>query len=243
MAETDIQLDIRSYGDESKTHHHDHHQLVLPLAGRLTLSIDHVEGEVEHQKAAIIPAGRDHGFSAPESNRFLVADVPEGLAPSLEKLPFFVDLDPVLVQYVEFLHGQLAQGGSSPGTERQMLLLLIQLLQERFGSKLNLDRRVAAAKRYLDDNFGRKVTMADLAAVAHLGIRQLNDLFKSQVGMTPHHYLTEIRMQHAWHLLEHSDMAIQQIADQAGYSSLASFSDRFTRHFGKPPSYFRRAGK
>lgn len=121
-----------------------------------------------------------------------------------------------------------------------MLLLLIQLLHERHGQKLNLDRRVSAAKQFLDDNFHRKITTTELSALAHLSTRQLNDLFRNQVGMTPHQYLTELRMKESWRLLEQSDLNIQRIADAVGYASLSSFSDRFARHFGKSPRYFRR---
>lgn len=243
MMTSDPNLHLRSYGHEGRKHSHDHHQLVLPLLGRLSLSVDQTEGNVERNRAAVIPSGSDHGYSASEENRFLVADVPEALAPALERLPFFVELDSALLHYVQFLHSQMLNGAASSHTEHQMLLLLIQLLQERHGDKLNLDRRVSAAKQFIDDNFHNKIIVAELAAVAHLSIRQLNELFRCQIGMTPHHYLTELRMQESWRLLEQTDFNIQRIADSVGYSSLSSFSDRFSRHFGKSPSHFRRKSK
>lgn len=243
MKHSEIGLDIRTYDEEGKTHSHDHHQLVLPLVGTLSLSVDANEGEVGRRRAAIIPSGRGHGYAATEDNRFLVADVPEGLAPALYKLPCFVDLDPALLHYVQFLHAQLENSITSDFTQHQMLLLLIQLLQERHGNPLKLDYRVRAAKQFLDDCFNQPLTLSDTAAVAHLSIRQLNDLFRRQVGMTPHQYLTELRMKEAWRLLEQSELSIQRVADAVGYSSLSTFSDRFRGHFGKPPSHFRRIAK
>lgn len=243
MTRTDPSLHLRTYSNEGEKHAHDHHQLVLPLLGTLSLSVEHTEGEVEQSRAAIIPSGSDHGFAAAEDNRFLVADVPEALAPVLDRLPFFVELDASLLHYVQFLHSQLVQGKRSEHTEQQMLLLLIQLLQERHGERLNLDRRVSAAKQYMDGHYHRKITTAELATVAHLSVRQLNELFRDQVGMTPHQYLTELRMQESWRLLEHSDLTLQRIADAVGFGSLSTFSERFTRHFGKAPSHFRRKSK
>lgn len=243
MKHSQIGLHIRTYDDEGKSHSHDHHQLVLPLIGTLSLSIDSIENEVAHQRVAIISSGSGHGYAASDDNQFLVADVPEGLAPALDKLPCFVDLDPALLHYVQFLHSEL-QNRTEPGfTQHQMLLLLIQLLQERHGSQLKLDRRVLAAKQFLDDHFSQTLSLSDAAAVAHLSIRQLNDLFRRQVGMTPHQYLTELRMKEAWRLLEQSDLSIQRVADAVGYSSLSSFSDRFRVHFGKSPRHFRRISK
>ncbi|MFP3979030.1 helix-turn-helix domain-containing protein [Marinobacter sp. KMM 10035] len=243
MDTADVKLSFRSYGNEGAQHSHGHHQLVLPLLGKLSLSVDKIEGAVERNRAAVIPSGRDHGYFASEANQFLVADLPEALVPALDRLPFFVDLDSALLHYVQFLNSQLATAAVSAHTEHQMLLLLIQLLQERHGDKLNLDRRVSAAKQFIDDNFHKKIMAAELATVAHLSIRQLNDLFRKQIGMTPHHYLTEIRMQESWRLLAQSDLDIQRIADAVGFSSLSSFSDRFSRHFGKSPSHFRRKSK
>ena len=226
MEHSEIGLHIRTYEDEGKSHSHDHHQLVLPLVGTLSLSVDAIEGEVAQHRAAIIPAGIGHGYAA-----------------ALDKLPCFVDLDPALLHYIQFLHAQLHNGTESDFTQHQMLLLLIQLLQERHGSQLKLDRRVHAAKQFLDEHFNRPLSLAEAAAVAHLSIRQLNDLFRRQVGMTPHQYLTELRMKEAWRLLEQSGLSVQRVADAVGYSSLSAFSDRFRAHFGKAPSHFRRISK
>lgn len=243
MSDSSANLELKSYGDQGQNHAHDHHQLVLPLVGTLSLSVASKGGEVSGGTAAIIAAGADHNVAALDTNRFVVADIPAAMAPMLEKLPCFVQLDSGLNQYVQFLHAQLQEGGDCSQTQQQMLLLLIQLLQERFGDNLRLDRRVEAAKCFMDEHYHRKITVNQLAAIAHLSSRQLNHLFREQIGLTPHHYLTELRMQAAWRLLERSDQPIQSIADAVGYSSLAAFSDRFTQHFGHSPSHFRRLSK
>ncbi|MDX1590191.1 MAG: AraC family transcriptional regulator [Oleiphilaceae bacterium] len=243
MDHTNPTLEIRSYDDEARTHHHDHHQLVLPVAGQLALTIHHTEGRVSEEQAAVIPAGFDHGFAADNPNRFLVADVPAALAPALERLPLFIPLDRSLAHYIAFLNQQLAQGVGGRNTERQMLMLLIQLFQERHQESLGMDRRIALATAYLDEHFQQPASLAGLAGVAHLSVRQLSELFRQQVGMTPQQYLTEKRMQRAWQLLETSPLSIQAIAEQVGYTSLAAFSDRFRRHFGQSPRYFRQSGK
>ena len=243
MDHTNPTLEIRSYDDEARTHHHDHHQLVLPVAGQLSLTIHRTEGRVSESQAAVIPAGFDHGFAADNPNRFLVADVPAALAPALERLPLFLPLDPTLAHYIAFLHQQLAQGIGGRNTERQMLMLLIQLFQERHQASVKMDRRIALAQAYLDEHYQQPVSLAGLAGVAYLSVRQLSDLFRQQVGMTPQQYLTEKRMQRAWQLLETSPLSIQAIAEQVGYTSLAAFSDRFRKHFGQSPRYFRQRGK
>lgn len=243
MANQLLSLDLRSYNREARSHQHDYHQLVLPVSGELAMRIGDREDVAFEGRLAVVAAGRQHEFSAARQNCFVVADIPAALAPELERLPPFIELDAALADYVRFLHRQLEQGDTYQTTQRQMLLLLVQLLTERFGGSGNIDRRILAARAYLDENFQAPVSSTELAAVAHLSVRQLGELFRRSLGMSPQQYLTEKRMQRAWQLLETSDLAVQQIADRVGYTSLSSFSHRFREHFGYSPRHFRRIGK
>jgi AraC-like DNA-binding protein len=243
MNHSNLTLDLRSYNRETQAHQHDYHQLVLPVDGTLSMRIGDLQGEVSSDQLAVIAAGQEHGFAAADRNCFVVADVPADLAPELERLPAFIHLDTALTHYVAFLHRQMLKGEGSHSSERQMLLLLIQLLQERFGSSLRRDRRVEAARAYLDQHFYQNISLKQLAHVASLSPRQLSELFRRLLGMTPQQYLIEKRMQQAWQLLEAGHLRIQQVADRVGYSSLAAFSDRFRRHFGHSPRYFRQIDK
>ncbi|MDV2080514.1 AraC family transcriptional regulator [Marinobacter xestospongiae] len=240
---TPLTLELRSYSDEVTRHHHDHHQLVLPVAGELSLTIAHTGGAVSREQAAVIPAGHDHGFAAGDDNQFLVADIPDALAPAMDRLPLFFPLDPALRHYLAFLHHQVRCGAGSAASQRQMLLLLLQLMQERQQPVLAVDHRIAAAQAYLDDHFQQPLVLSQLAAVAHLSVRQLTELFRRQLGLSPQQYLVEKRMQQAWQLLETTSQPIQAVAEQVGYRSQAAFSDRFRRHFGQSPSHFRRRTK
>ena len=243
MSRASLTLDLRSYSSETRVHQHDYHQLVLPVSGRLSMQIDGRAGEVSRDGLALISAGRSHDFAAAGSNRFVVADIPAPLAPEFERLPAFIDLDPALAQYVMFLYQQLNREARSPASERQMLLLLIQLLRERFGDSVRIDKRIGAVQSYLDRHFSEKVSLPHLAAIANLSVRQLNEVFRTALGMTPHQYLVEKRMQQAWQLLTESDLQVGQVAHRVGYGNQAAFSDRFRRHFGQSPRNFRRNAK
>jgi len=236
-------LELRSYQQESQQHQHDYHQLVLPAHGRLELDVEGRGGLVQAGQLAVIAAGNSHGFAAPGDNAFVVANVPATLAPQLAALPAFLPLDAGLLAYVEFLRAELIRPGAGENGRRQMLLLLTQLLAERAGAAAQLDRRVAAARAVLDARFAEDISLAQLAAAAHLSVRQLSELFRRQLGMSPGQYQLEQRMQHGWLLLEQGSLPVQQVAEQCGYASLSAFSDRFRRHFGLAPSHFRHPAK
>lgn len=243
MTHSQPALELRSYDKQIQTHHHEHHQLVLPIKGELAMDIAGHQGEVYDQQAAIIASGKSHGFNASRGNRFVVVDIPESMAPELERLPTFIPVDNALSQYVNFLHQQLQQGAIGHGCNQQMLLLLIHLLQDRFNDAMPIDQRIEATRDYIDLHFHEPLSLAQLAVIAHLSPRQLSELFRRDIGMTPQQYQIEKRMQQAMHLLETSNISIQKVADQVGYNSLAGFSDRFRHHFGQSPRHFRQIGK
>ncbi len=245
MDDSALLLTLKSYQPETRVHQHDFHQLVLPVQGVLKLEVDNDGGRVDGGHAAVIAAGREHAFEADVDNRFIVADLPEALAPELEKLPAFVDLDGAMVQYICFLHQQLREGRGSrnPLLQRQMLLLLVQLLDQRHGGESVVDRRVCRARVWLERHFAEEVSMSQLAAVASLSERRLRELFCRSYGMPPSRYLTELRMQAALKLLQSSDLSIQRVAEQVGYANIPAFSDRFRRHFGHSPRHFRRTAE
>ncbi|MGB0466486.1 MAG: helix-turn-helix domain-containing protein [Pontibacterium sp.] len=243
MKISDFTLDLRSYNTETCSHHHDYHQLVLPVSGKLAMEVENHEGEVSLKQIAVIHAGQNHGFAASGKNRFIVTDIPQALAPGLEQWPTFITLDKTLGHYVSFLYQQLQSSQKNIHTERQMLLLLLQLLKERFGEAVKPDKRIELARSYLDQHYQQSISLARLALVANLSPRQLSELFRRILGMTPQQYQIEKRMQQAWSLLEQSELSIQRIAEITGYNSLAAFSDRFRKHFGHPPRYFRQISK
>ena len=114
MAHSNLTLDLRSYSGDTRVHQHDFHQLVLPVEGVLSMDIEGHEGDVSRVGIALISAGKDHQYSGSDQNCFVVADVPAALAPELEQLPAFIELDQALAQYVTFLHRQLVQQQENP---------------------------------------------------------------------------------------------------------------------------------
>ncbi|MCE2029169.1 AraC family transcriptional regulator [Sessilibacter corallicola] len=236
-------ISLRSYCSDVHVHSHDYHQLVLPITGKLDMCVDENEGYVCQQRAAVIAQGRDHGFSSVDHNQFLVADIPSILAPELKELPSFIKLDESLLQYNHFLHRSLMQGQTHHNSQRQMLVLLVQLLKERFCTTKPIDHRIQSAQNYIDRYFNQTITLAEIAAIAHLSTRQLSQLFKDHFNTTPLSYQIEKRMQHALHLLETSNACIESIAESVGYKNLSAFSDRFKKHFGCSPKHIRQIDK
>ena len=65
--------------------------------------------------------------------------------------------------------------------------------------------------------------------------------FKEAYGETPAHYLTRRRVERAKDLLRSANLTVTEVCMLVGFSSLGSFSSRFSELVGMSPSAFQRA--
>jgi transcriptional regulator GlxA family with amidase domain len=94
----------------------------------------------------------------------------------------------------------------------------------------------AWALKHLD----RPVTLPELAAHARTSVRTFTRRFRDEVGMTPGQWLTRQRVERARHLLESSDLPIDQIAGSSGFGAPSSFRQHFRAITGVSPAAYRR---
>jgi len=66
--------------------------------------------------------------------------------------------------------------------------------------------------------------------------------FNREVGVPPMEYLHAWRMALARQMLGRRELAIADIAERVGYSSVSTFGVPFTRHVGMPPGRYARSG-
>lgn len=93
---------------------------------------------------------------------------------------------------------------------------------------------------YMHAHLPDQIALADLAKQVHLSKFHFLRAFKASVGMTPHRYLTELRMQRAVELLASQRHTVSAIASLCGYASVGRFTAVFRQHYGVPPSSYYR---
>lgn len=82
--------------------------------------------------------------------------------------------------------------------------------------------------------------LARLAHEAGYSHGHLGRLCRRQLGRSPMHHVTYMRMRRAAELLETTNFKIEAVAQAVGYSNPFVFSNAFTRCFGWRPSEYRR---
>lgn len=94
---------------------------------------------------------------------------------------------------------------------------------------------------WLQGNLDAEVTVEDLAARALLSPRTFARRFRSETGTTPHHWLTQQRLNHAEMLLESTDEPIERVAALSGFGSSTLLRHHFSRRRGTSPQAYRQA--
>ncbi|NLI28978.1 MAG: helix-turn-helix transcriptional regulator [Nitrospiraceae bacterium] len=133
------------------------------------------------------------------------------------------------------------------GMERDCLNLFIKVLEHDLrGASALLELRTPADETnrklcaYIEQQYHRKITAADCAAIALLSFRQLSRRFRDEMDVTVFAYLRMFRMLKASILLNTADAKMLDVAYQCGYTSVSSFFTDFKRTFSCSPVQFRR---
>ncbi|MBS1705534.1 MAG: helix-turn-helix transcriptional regulator [Armatimonadetes bacterium] len=95
-----------------------------------------------------------------------------------------------------------------------------------------IDRALA----YIDKNFAKSLSDAELADAVGLSTSHFRYLFKQATGQPFHKYLIAVRLEKARRMLLDLDLSITAVARSTGFLSSAHFSRAFTGRFGVTPT-------
>jgi len=91
---------------------------------------------------------------------------------------------------------------------------------------------------YMNEHLDRKLSLTELAMLVRLSSYHFAHLFKQSMGISPHQYHIQCRIERAKELLCREDIAIKDIAQIVGFSSQGHFTYHFKRLTGITPKSF-----
>jgi transcriptional regulator GlxA family with amidase domain len=98
----------------------------------------------------------------------------------------------------------------------------------------------AATRSWALERLGEPLTLADLAGHARMSLRTFARRFHDEVGLSPGRWLIQQRVARARHLLESSDLTVDQIAGRVGFATGASLRQHLNAAIGVTPQAYRR---
>lgn len=101
------------------------------------------------------------------------------------------------------------------------------------------DNEINAALNYLEKNYYKKVTLEEVADYINISPFYLSKLFKKFTGVNFIDYLTDLKIEKAKELLEHTDMPVINIAIELSFNEPNYFTRVFRKMVGVTPSKYR----
>jgi AraC-like DNA-binding protein len=154
--------------------------------------------------------------------------------------------DPALVAAFLALHRAM-EDGSDALAEREQLTLSFAALFAHYGSggaaiaSPPVDRSVIAAiVEFMHAHHDQDLSLDDMGRRFALTPFQLIRAFKKAVGLTPHAYLTQLRLNQACRLLRRAT-PIAEAAAAVGFYDQSALTRHFKRSYGITPLQYARA--
>ena len=183
---------------------------------------------------------------SPELMSEFICEVTDGLQTNYYCPNPVVD-DAELAQLVLRLHYVLQQ--ETDLLEKQTCLMeVLSLLIARHTSGMrvadmdvnrNDKKAVLEVCRYLQDCFRENVSLETLSKISGLNLYYLCRAFTRSVGVSPHAYLTQVRLNHAKRLLASGEIPVE-VAYETGFFDQSHFHKAFKKKFGLTPRQFMR---
>lgn len=107
----------------------------------------------------------------------------------------------------------------------------------------DFDESVAFLKKYIDENYRKKITKEDLANVAICSVPNLYRLFNRHFHMSPHNYVNKIRLQKAAVLLKNNNYTVTEVSEAVGFDDPVYFSKLFKKSYQLSPKKYRELSK
>lgn len=240
----------------------DMHYISFTIRGPLTVERDTDEGRVEAEflpgRSLIIATGRENTWrwDRPTDELHLYLD-PAFLADvaadagvhTPELIERFAFEDPFLRQATRLLAEEI-QSPTTAGdlfAESTAHAVALHVIRAHCTLRRTAPRvpgglgpaQLRRVKALIDHDLAAPLRLDDLAAAAGVSRAHFARGFAASIGVTPHRYIVERRLERARTLLAASTMTIGEIARAIGFGSQSHFTAAFTRHVGVSPRTYR----
>jgi AraC family transcriptional regulator len=209
---------------------------------------------------ALIPSGVCHRTVSTQQNEFVLLNLDPSYLNQVAQdwdgsiLPYLVphsssQPDPLLFQISLALTAEIAAGypGGRLYGDSICNFLAVHLLRNysnlvpktsQHEGGLN-QHNLQQVLDYIDSFLDRDLSLEALAGVVGISKYHFINLFKQSMGMTPHQYVIQQRIERARRLLRDCTSTISEISLACGFANQSHFTRLFRKHTGVTPKTYR----
>lgn len=169
----------------------------------------------------------------------------------LELVPTFQTRDVHLEAIATMLFSEFQQNTSGNQLYLDSLanILAVNLLRQHGTTRPKLpiyegglpQRQLMQILDYIEAHLDQNLKLENLAQLLDISQFHFSRLFKQSMGIAPHQYLTQQRVERAKQLLKRTDQSIVDIALHCGFNSHSHLSKKFRQITGLTPKSYRKS--
>lgn len=91
---------------------------------------------------------------------------------------------------------------------------------------------------YINDNLDRDLSLAKMSQIVQMSPHYFATLFKESMGIAPHQYITQCRVEKAKYLLSSRKLSVIEVCNLVGFRSQSHFAKVFRKYVGVNPRKF-----
>lgn len=122
---------------------------------------------------------------------------------------------------------------------------LLETMSNALGTFLQQDARFVqsspmanAVRQFIFDHISEEISVEELSGLQGYHPNYFIKIFSREMGMTPHQYVIQCRMQYAVDLLNRG-MSNQAVGEACSYSDTSTFTRAFHKYYGVTPQKYR----
>lgn len=147
-----------------------------------------------------------------------------------------------LINSVASLHKK--EPFSELSMQGSLMLILSTLMKMRYqkkGDSSSISHESALARLqpvliYINHHLAEPIYIQELAASINLSEKYFITFFKKTMGITPIHYILQVKMKKALEYLHEQNYSVKEVATLVGYADIYTFSKAFKKVYGISPS-------
>ncbi len=116
---------------------------------------------------------------------------------------------------------------------------LLSTYSSRNNSKFENSEQIKKVYEFIQANFGRKISLAEISDLVHMSPVSFNRFIKKRTGKTFIEYINDTRISYASRWLIETDLSIGEIGFKCGFNNIANFNRVFKKVKKTTPSEFR----
>ena len=121
-----------------------------------------------------------------------------------------------------------------------ILNIIIEIAEKAKELKINYSDNVLAIKNYIDNHIYKTISLNDLSSHIAMSQRNMNRLFKKEVGLTVYDYFLNQKIQLVKTMLINTNLSVKEISQKLTFSDVYYFSNLFKKKTGYSPTKYRK---